>query len=154
MRNIILILGLLLCGTYLSAQLDPASYERTSHSTTRSGSWEQNTVAQQTIERDITILLEEYKHLSFEEQENTRQRITVLLYELLDLKIQEKEREVAQLDQELRLMQQSDVYLERQAEIHELQESLLSVKKNLNYRKRHRTEIVQNRLAQLLGGTR
>ncbi len=159
MQNIILTLGLLLCGIYLSAQYDPASYEGISNSTNRStvnrsDSWEQSLAAQRTIERDISILIEEYKHLSFEEQEIIRQRATVLLYELLDLKIWGKEREVAQLDQELHRMQQSDVYLERQAEIHELQESLLIVKKNLNYRKRHRTKIVQKRLEQLLSGAK
>ncbi len=153
MRKIILTLGLLIWGIYLVAQFDPASYERTSnyHEQTRSASWEQNISAQRNIERDINLLIEEYPQLSSEAQVQSERRIIFLLHELLDLKITEKEREVEQLDKELKLMQQSDLYQKKQVEIHSLQESLLKVKQNLEYRKRHKSEIVRNRLAQLLG---
>jgi len=160
MLRILLTIGVFMLSVHSHAQYSPSTpaYEQTANRSannlSRSSSEGKNIALQHEKETAIRQLVTQYPTATPDQQAQLRQQISMTLHHLLDLKISATEAEVAELDRALHNMQSNDRYSEKQVEIHNLQEALISVKQNLQYRKKHKSEIVKKRMQELLSAYR
>ena len=100
--------------------------------------------------RLINSYVRDYASASPAAKTTIREKIYRKLHVALDYKLKARELEIVAMEAELNQMQRSDAFQNKKAQIYQLQESLLKVKKDLSYRQKHREEIVAKRMRELL----
>ncbi|MEM6343555.1 MAG: hypothetical protein AAF927_06725 [Bacteroidota bacterium] len=100
---------------------------------------------------ELSNLLEAYELSTPARQSALKQKIRDNLYAQFDLSIRQKEAEVANLKNQLRLLQKSEAYEQKSGEIQQLQNSLQRIQGSLDFRKANREKIVEKRVKELLG---
>lgn len=104
------------------------------------------------LSQELTQHLQAYQSASGTKKEMLRAQVEQTLYEMFDLSIVIKEAEVAEINQQIEAIKNSDVYRNKNQEIEQLENALQRIQGSINFRKANRDKIVAQRLREILEG--
>lgn len=107
---------------------------------------------QQELEQDLSQRIKEFRTLPSAARDQAKIEIETLLFNLFDLNISQQESQAKSLRHQLQKMEADPEYNGQNAEIQRLQSALRQVESGLEYRRKNRQQIVEQRMRELLGG--